>query len=73
MKASKKVIREKGQVIKTLPDTNFRVKLDSGEEITAYLGGKMRRFRIKVLPGDWVQVELSPYDKKRGRIVYRLK
>lgn len=69
----KNIIREQGRVLESLPSTHFRVQLDSGEEIIAYLAGKLRRFRIKVLPGDKVEVEMSPYDKKRGRIVYRLK
>jgi len=73
MKKSKETIREEGQVLETLPNTNFRLKLDSGQEIIAYLAGKMRRFRIKVLPGDRVLVEMSPHDKERGRITYRLK
>ena len=73
MKKSKETIRKEGQVLETLPNANFRLKLDSGQEIIAYLAGKMRRFRIKVLPGDRVLVEMSPHDKKRGRITYRLK
>jgi translation initiation factor IF-1 len=51
----------------------FRVKLDNGHEVLAHLAGKMRRFRIRVLPGDRVRVELSPYDLDRGRLVYRFK
>ena len=73
MKKSKETIRKEGQVLETLPNANFRLKLDSGQEIIAYLAGKMRRFRIKVLPGDRVLVEMSPHDKERGRITYRLK
>jgi translation initiation factor IF-1 len=49
----------------------FRIELDNGYETLAYLGGKMKRYRIRVLPGDRVRVELSPYDLARGRIVYR--
>ena len=64
-------IKEKGQVIEALPSLLFKIKLDSGREILAHLGGKLRIYRIKVLPGDKVLVELSPYDKNRGRIVYR--
>lgn len=67
----KNVIRKTGQVTEALPSTNFRVKLDEGEEILCHLAGKLRMFRIKVLPGDKVTVEMSPYDQKRGRIVYR--
>jgi translation initiation factor IF-1 len=66
-------IREKGQVIEALPSLLFKVKLDSGKEILAHLGGKLKLHRIKVLPGDKVLVELTPYDENRGRIVYRLK
>jgi len=66
-------IREKGQVIEALPSLLFRVKLESGEIVLAHLGGKMKLYRIKVLPGDKVLIELSPYDRKRGRIVYRAK
>lgn len=64
-------IREKGQVLETLPGLLFKVKLESDKEILAHLGGKMKLYRIKVLPGDKVLVEISPYDKKRGRILYR--
>jgi translation initiation factor IF-1 len=71
MRSKKKTLRKEGEVIKALPSTNFRVKLDGGEEITAHLSGKMRMYRIKVLPGDRVTVELSPYDSEKGRIVYR--
>ncbi len=67
----KNTIRKQGIVIEALPSAHFRVKLDEGEEIIAHLAGKLRIYRIKVLPGDWVTVEMTPYDKKRGRIVYR--
>jgi translation initiation factor IF-1 len=67
----KKVLRKQGMVLESLPNTHFRVKLDDGEEILAHLAGKMRIYRIKVLPGDRVTVEMTPYDSKRGRIVYR--
>jgi len=60
-------------VVENLPSTTFRVKLDSGEEIFAYLSGKMRLNFIRILPGDRVKVELSPYDSGKGRIVYREK
>lgn len=66
-------IRKKGQVIETLPSLLFKVKLESGEEILAHLQGRLRRFRIKILTGDKVMVEMSLYDPKRGIIVYRLK
>ena len=67
----KQVIKKTGQVTEALPSVNFRVKLDDGEEILCHLAGKLRMYRIKVLPGDRVAVEMSPYDLKRGRIVYR--
>jgi len=69
----KKKNQEKGEVIEALPNLYFKIRLDSGREVLAHLGGKLRIYRIKVLPGDNVVVELSPYDKNRGRIVYRLK
>jgi translation initiation factor IF-1 len=62
-----------GEVTEALPSLNFRVQLDNGHEVLAHLAGKMRRYRIRVLPGDRVRVELSPYDLGRGRIVYRFK
>ncbi|MDY7078495.1 MAG: translation initiation factor IF-1 [Chloroflexota bacterium] len=62
-----------GTVIEALPGTQFRVRLDNGHEILAYLSGKMRRYYIRILLGDRVRVELSPYDLSRGRIVYRYK
>jgi translation initiation factor IF-1 len=62
-----------GEVSEALPNLMFRVKLDNGHEVLAHLAGKMRRFRIRVLPGDKVRVEVSPYDLSRGRIVYRFK
>ncbi len=71
MNPQKKILREKGKVIEALPSTHFRVVLDDGKEIIAHLAGKLRIYRIKVLPGDRVTVEISPYDEKRGRIVYR--
>ena len=69
--SSKNVFRKTGIVLEALPSVHFRVKLDEGEEIIAHLAGKLRIYRIKVLPGDQVTVEMTPYDKKRGRIVYR--
>ena len=62
-----------GEVTEALPSLNFRVQLDNGHEVLAHLAGKMRRYRIRVLPGDRVRVELSPYDLTRGWIVYRHK
>ena len=60
-----------GIVLEALPSANFRVKLDDGKEVLCHLAGKLRIYRIKILPGDRVTVEMTPYDEKRGRIVYR--
>ena len=60
-----------GEVIEALPSTLFRVKLDDGREVLAHLSGKLRLHYIKITVGDRVLVELSPYDDKRGRIIYR--
>ena len=62
-----------GIVVEALPNAMFRVDLDTGQRILAYLSGRMRRYNIKVLLGDRVRVELSPYDLEKGRIVYRYK
>jgi len=62
-----------GTVVEALPNAMFRVNLDTGQQVLAYLSGKMRRYYIKVLLGDKVRVELSPYDLEKGRIVYRFK
>lgn len=70
-KNNKKIYRKTGVVLEALPSLNFRVRLDDGEEIIAHLAGKLRIHRIKVLPGDQVTLEMTPYDEKRGRIVYR--
>ncbi len=59
------------EVLDTLPNAMFKVKLENGHEILAYVSGKMRQFYIRILPGDTVSVELSPYDLTKGRIVYR--
>jgi translation initiation factor IF-1 len=63
--------RKRGIVLEALPSTNFRIKLEDEREVLAHLSGRLRLNRIKILVGDRVQVELSPYDEKRGRIVYR--
>lgn len=68
---NKNVLKKFGTVLEALPSIHFRVKIDDGEEIIAHLAGKLRIHRIKILPGDRVTVEISPYDPKRGRIVYR--
>ncbi len=62
-----------GKITEALPNTSFRVKLENGHTVLAYLSGKMRKFYIRVLLGDKVRVELSPYDLERGRIIYRYK
>jgi translation initiation factor IF-1 len=72
-KETKDKIELKGTVVECLPGTQFRVELENGHEILAYLSGKMRRYYIRVLLGDQVLVELSPYDLTRGRITYRYK
>lgn len=68
---SKQVITLRGIVQELLPSATFRVQLENGHEILAYLSGKMRLNKIRLLPGDAVRVELTPYDLKKGRIVYR--
>jgi len=68
---SVKKYKEEGEVIESLPSTTFKVRLLNGKEVLAHLSGKMRKYYIKILPGDRVTVEFSPYDKERGRIVYR--
>lgn len=69
--AKEDVITVEGTVVETLPNAMFRVELDNGHRILAHISGKMRMHFIKILPGDKVSVELSPYDLTRGRIVYR--
>ena len=62
-----------GEVVESLPNLLFRIQLDNGHETLGYTAGKMRRFRIRMNPGDRVRIELSAYDLDRGRIVYRLR
>jgi translation initiation factor IF-1 len=66
-------IEVQGTIIETLPNATFRVELENGQVILAYVSGKMRMHFIKILPGDKVTVELSPYDLTKGRITYRFK
>jgi translation initiation factor IF-1 len=66
-----KAIEVEGTVVETLPNAMFRVDLDNGLKVLAHISGKMRMHFIRILPGDKVKVELSPYDLTRGRIVYR--
>jgi len=67
------VIQVTGTIVEPLPNAMFRVSLDNGHEVLAYVSGKIRTNFIKILPGDKVAVELSPYDLSRGRITYRYK
>jgi len=60
-----------GKVIESLPNANFKVLLDDGREILCHTAGKLRMYKIKILPGDEVEVEISPYDEGRGRIIRR--
>jgi translation initiation factor IF-1 len=71
--AQRERIEVEGKVIKCLPSTMFEVELPNGHKVLAHTSGKMRRHFIKMLPGDRVLVELSPYDLSRGRVTYRLK
>lgn len=71
--AKEEAIEVEGVVVEPLPNAMFRVKLDNGHVILAHISGKMRKFYIRILPGDRVTVELSPYDLTRGRITYREK
>ena len=66
-------IEVEGEVVEALPSTMFRVELDGGQQVLAKISGTMRRHYIRLLPGDRVKVELSPYDLTRGRITFRLK
>lgn len=69
----KEIIRVEGEVIESLPSTSFRVRLENGHEVLAHISGRMRVNYIRLLPGDRVTLEMSPYDLNRGRIVHRLK
>jgi len=69
--AKEEHIEMEGTVIETLPNTTFRVKLENGHVVTAHISGKMRKNYIRILTGDRVKVELTPYDLTKGRIVYR--
>ncbi len=64
-------IQVEGVIVEALPATQFRVRLDNGHTVLAYLSGRMRKYYIRILLGDRVRVEMSPYDLTRGRIVYR--
>ena len=70
MIVQRKIVK-KGRVIESLPNANFKVLLEDGKEILCHVAGKLRIYKIKILPGDTVEVEISPYDEKRGRIIRR--
>ena len=70
-KASKEVIEARGTVEELLPSTNFKIRLENDQLVTAHLSGKMRKFRIRISVGDDVKIEFSPYDLTKGRITYR--
>lgn len=69
--AKQEAIEMTGEVVEALRDAHFRVVFENGHEVVCHLSGKIRKFRINILPGDQVDVELSPYDLTKGRIVYR--
>lgn len=71
--AKKEPIKVDGEVVEALPNATFKVKLENGHELLAHIAGKMRMHYIKILPGDRVSLEISPYDLTKGRIVYRYK
>lgn len=73
MANKEEAIEVEGVVTETLPNAMFRVELESGHKVLAHISGKMRMHYIRILPGDRVKVELSPYDLTRGRIIYRFK
>jgi translation initiation factor IF-1 len=70
--AKEEAIEVEGTVLEPLPNATFRVELPNGHKVLAHISGKMRMHYIKILPGDKVKVELSPYDLSRGRIIYRV-
>ena len=71
--AKEQAIRVDGTILETLPNATFQVELENGHKVLAHVSGKMRMHFIKILPGDKVTLEISPYDLTRGRIVYRYK
>jgi translation initiation factor IF-1 len=71
--AKEELIETEGKVIETLPNAMFRVELENGHVVLAHVSGKMRMNFIRILPGDKVKLELSPYDLSRGRITFRVK
>ena len=73
MASQKEVIKLSGSVVEALPNTQFRVELENGHIIVAHMSGRMRKNYIRLVPGDRVEVELTPYDLTKGRISFRLK
>ena len=71
MTSLKEVIKMQGNVVEALPNTQFKVELENGHSIIAHISGKMRRHYIRLVPGDTVEVEMTPYDLTKGRIVFR--
>jgi translation initiation factor IF-1 len=67
----KQFIEMRGEILELLPSAQFKIRLENGQEILGHLSGKMRMHRIRILPGDEVKVEMSPYDLTKGRVVYR--
>ena len=66
------LFEQEGEITEVLPNQTFRVTLENGHQIVAYTGGKMRQFRIRLVQGDKVSVEMTPYDLEKGRIIFRL-
>jgi translation initiation factor IF-1 len=73
MVAQKEVIKMRGKVVESLPNTQFKIELENGLSIIAHISGKMRKNYIRLVPGDMVDVEMTPYDLTKGRITYRHK
>lgn len=71
--AQKEVIKLEGKIVEALPNTQFKVELQNGHTIIAHISGKMRKYYIRLVPGDRVEVELTPYDLTKGRISFRLR
>jgi len=71
--SKKDLIQLEGTITESLPNTTFRVEMDNGHKVLAHISGKMRMYHIRILPGDRVTMEFSPYDLTKGRIVYRFK
>mgnify|MGYP003437202527 FL=1 len=71
--AKEDTIQMQGEILETLPNATFKVKLENGHVVLGYISGKMRMHYIRILPGDKVTIEMSPYDLTRGRIIYRYK